>query len=191
MANSEDLSPNAERLRISRDLHDGLAQEIAALGYQIDALIGRDEVTHVVRQELRSVRSQIAQLSIKARTEIYQLRKPSDLTPAGQLKIALTEITDLFHRTCIVQGQLVPALAPALQPIILELVRNFCAHESAPECSLVITPERIRLSPITAVDLNFQSDRFGLKGLIERLADISWELVTEEEAVVLRRRSLS
>ena len=33
-------SPNSERVRLARELHDGLAQELAAVGYRLDQVIG-------------------------------------------------------------------------------------------------------------------------------------------------------
>jgi len=33
-------SPNSERSRLARELHDGLAQELASVGYQLDQLVG-------------------------------------------------------------------------------------------------------------------------------------------------------
>ena len=37
-AQAEELATTQERNRLARDIHDGIAQELAALGYQVDAL---------------------------------------------------------------------------------------------------------------------------------------------------------
>ena len=48
-------SPNSERSRLARELHDGLAQELSAIGYQLDSLIGDELIIHSARQNLRKV----------------------------------------------------------------------------------------------------------------------------------------
>ena len=37
-------SPNTERTRLARELHDGLAQELAAFGYRLDQVIGDENL---------------------------------------------------------------------------------------------------------------------------------------------------
>lgn len=63
----------SERLRIARDLHDSLAQEITAIGYFCDAAIalsamGRD------RQALVDIRARLSHLGVNLRDEIALLR---------------------------------------------------------------------------------------------------------------------
>ena len=63
-----------ERLRIAREIHDGIAQQIAAIGYQIDSVIGDDSLPTSARNELRRTRSALTLLGASVRDEIFQLR---------------------------------------------------------------------------------------------------------------------
>lgn len=63
-----------ERLRIAREIHDGIAQQIAAIGYQIDSVIGDDSLPASARNELRLTRSALTLLGASVRDEIFQLR---------------------------------------------------------------------------------------------------------------------
>lgn len=63
-----------ERLRIAREIHDGIAQQIAAIGYQIDSVIGDDSLPGSARIELRRTRSALTLLAASVRDEIFQLR---------------------------------------------------------------------------------------------------------------------
>jgi len=49
-------SPNSERTRLARELHDGLAQELAAFGYRLDQVIGDENLGSENRSTLRDLR---------------------------------------------------------------------------------------------------------------------------------------
>ena len=49
-------SPNSERSRLARELHDGLAQELASLGYRLDQIIGDSNLDNKNRYFLRELR---------------------------------------------------------------------------------------------------------------------------------------
>ena len=42
-------SPNSDRSRLARELHDGLAQELAAIGYKLDSIIGQENLNQKSR----------------------------------------------------------------------------------------------------------------------------------------------
>ena len=50
----------AERVRVAREIHDGLAQQIAALGYELDALSTHPGVNPVARVETRRIRTELS-----------------------------------------------------------------------------------------------------------------------------------
>ena len=187
---NEKDNQNKERLRISRDLHDGLAQEIAAIGYQLDALIGRNDLTHEPRQHLRRIRGQVSELSLRARTEIYQLRKSIQQSPTIAVTESLAAIAAKRGRTVIVAGELPAENSDILQAVIEELVENFCRHETSLTCTVELSPELIRIFPITASEVNFNSERLGLRGANERLHEISWEFFTAATAIGIRPQFL-
>ena len=58
-------SPNTERSRLARELHDGLAQELASLGYRLDQIIGSNNLDNINRTPLRQIRFSISGLLIR------------------------------------------------------------------------------------------------------------------------------
>ena len=64
-------SPNSDRSRLARELHDGLAQELAAIGYKLDSIIGRENLDQSSRSDLRGLRSAISGLIDQVRNEIF------------------------------------------------------------------------------------------------------------------------
>ena len=48
-------SPNTERTRLARELHDGLAQELAAFGYRLDQVIGDENLGNSNRAQAVSI----------------------------------------------------------------------------------------------------------------------------------------
>jgi len=67
-------SPNSERTRLARELHDGLAQELAAFGYRLDSVIGDDNLDSKNRSTLRELRLSLSAIINQVRDEIYALR---------------------------------------------------------------------------------------------------------------------
>jgi len=64
-----------ERNRIARDIHDGIAQELAALGYQVDALrMAAGPVGTPLRSGLEDVRSGLSAAMADLRSHIVDLR---------------------------------------------------------------------------------------------------------------------
>jgi signal transduction histidine kinase len=81
------LATVEERRRLAREIHDGIAQEVASLGYIVDDLTARadDERT---REDLTTVRSELTRIVSELRLSIFDLR--SDVQPAAGLGAALT-----------------------------------------------------------------------------------------------------
>ena len=67
-------SPNTERTRLARELHDGLAQELAAFGYRLDQVIGDENLGNSNRASLRELRLSLSSIINQVRDEIYELR---------------------------------------------------------------------------------------------------------------------
>ena len=65
-----------QRLDLARELHDGVAQDLVALGYELDLLLAAADTQAPVRKGIRSLRFQVDEMITKVRREIYQLREP-------------------------------------------------------------------------------------------------------------------
>jgi signal transduction histidine kinase len=80
------LATVEERRRLAREIHDGVAQEVAALGFFVDDLATRtSDLT--MRAELRDLRAQLTRIVSELRLSIFDLR--SDVEPATGLGAAL------------------------------------------------------------------------------------------------------
>ena len=80
-----------ERSRLAREMHDGIAQDLAFLGYQLDALTGVLQRTGAEEgvQQARALRAQMTSLISDLRLSISDLR--SSVGPGRGLGAALSE----------------------------------------------------------------------------------------------------
>ncbi len=81
------LATVEERRRLAREIHDGVAQEIASLGYLVDDLRARTKDTGV-RDELAHLRDELTRVVTELRLSIFDLR--TDVQPATGLGAALS-----------------------------------------------------------------------------------------------------
>lgn len=77
-----------ERHRVAREVHDGIAQEVAALGYAIDELTSQTDDAEL-RQRLRGLREEVTRVVGELRLSIFDLR--SDVRDAGGLGPAVSD----------------------------------------------------------------------------------------------------
>ncbi|GAB3769814.1 signal transduction histidine kinase [Nocardioides ginsengisegetis] len=82
------LATNEERNRLARDIHDGVAQQIVALGYLADdlAALSHDPDT---RQGAEDLRVEVTRLVNALRFSVFDLRQ--DVADAGSLSGALSD----------------------------------------------------------------------------------------------------
>ena len=67
--------------QIARQIHDGIAQDLVALGYSLDLSLAAPELPITTRAELRTLRFEVTELIEKVRREILNLRNTApDLT---------------------------------------------------------------------------------------------------------------
>lgn len=81
------LATVEERRRLAREIHDGIAQEIASLGYVVDDLSARTPDLGT-REDLGTLRSELTRIVNELRLSIFDLR--TDVQPASGLGAALT-----------------------------------------------------------------------------------------------------
>jgi signal transduction histidine kinase len=82
------LATMEERQRVAREIHDGVAQEVASLGYVVDDL-SADAITEAQRTKLRSLRTEISRVVSELRLSIFDLR--SEISPSAGLGSALSD----------------------------------------------------------------------------------------------------
>lgn len=80
------IATSEERRRLAREIHDGVAQEIASLGYAVDDLTAT-ATTDLQRRQLRGLRDEITRVITELRLSIFDLRSQV----SGGLGSALSE----------------------------------------------------------------------------------------------------
>ena len=77
-----------ERRRLAREIHDGVAQEMVSMGYQVDDLLA-DAKTPEQRQKLSALRAELTRVVGELRLSIFDLR--SDVLAENGLGAALSD----------------------------------------------------------------------------------------------------
>ena len=167
-----------ERARIARELHDGIAQDLAAIGYALDSEIGRSDVTAAARISLRAIREKVTQLNSTLRKEIFILRSKLSLTPQEALQEFLSELGVLFTITGALQDS---DFGLELFKVIQEISRNARLHGAATCIDVMITPTQITIENDGSSHPTNNSEGFGLIGIAERLSNSGWKISPESD----------
>ena len=162
-------------IKIAQDLHDGIAQDLVALGYQLDLLISKDDSDPQIRIGLRTVRFGIDDLIAKVRREIFALRQGSHTSLAKRIARSGVEICGDRLDVCDLQdvyGAL--DLEEELFMIACELLRNAFKHSGASAIGITLSQNQNRLYLEVFDDgmggAHVSDERFGLKGITEKVA---------------------
>lgn len=131
---SSDQERVADRTRLARELHDGIAQDLVGVGYSLDLLLADPNASLEARSQLRTLRFTVTDLIDKVRREIYFLRQASPLTlgksirmSAEQLLPGLDLTLDLDELGLAVDSE----LSYEIHRIAQEILRNTAAHAEA------------------------------------------------------------
>ena len=164
-----------ERRRMARDLHDGMAQELAFAATQARALADRSE--HPTRARLVAAAAERA--LDESRRAIAALTRPLDEPLEVTLAQCAEEICDRFETALVMdvqEGLTAPAATrEALLRILREAVSNAARHSAASEVRVVLRQDgalHMRVedngSGFDVEDLAHLSGRFGLVSMRER-----------------------
>lgn len=147
-------SQDEERRRVSRELHDDLSQNVAALQLQIEALV--DRLPSRMAEEKRSlaaISDGVVQLSHDLRRIAYGLH-PSTLDVLGFTAALSAYAGEFAQRTGIhvkfgatdVPEEIPSAIAGSLYRIAQEALRNIARHAAAGVASISIKGENSLLT---------------------------------------------
>ena len=167
-------SPNTERTRLARELHDGLAQELASLGYRLDQIIGSNDLDNTNRAPLRQIRFSISGLINQVRDEIFELRTNESKSFREQLDQQLAIIlthTDIAYEVsgeCEVKSDQRFELLRAVR----ELVVNAMRHGSCSIIKIKLTLNQIQVEDNGIGGMIIKKESYGLVGVSERLIKI-------------------
>ena len=134
-----------ERVTLAQELHDGIAQDLVALGFSIDAVISRSQDLSL-KSSLRQLRFTVSELIDKVRLEIHTLR-------SGSESVASITDTDITYE---------------LQRVFLELIRNVQEHSQAATLT-------VSVSDNGNGGAHTHEGSFGLLGVQERMTKLNGE----------------
>lgn len=169
-----------ERRRIARDLHDGLAQELAYLARNLDALDGETG-----GDALKRLRSAVERAQLESRRVVSMLAAPGGQAVELALADAAGEVAERFHvglELDLVPGvRLSAARAEALVRIACEAVTNAARHSGASRVILNLERDgsrvRLRVSDSgRGFDTRVPCGGFGLISMSERARSVGGEL---------------
>jgi len=141
-----------QRVKLAQELHDGIAQDLVGLGYELDALLFQ-ESDEVKRAGLRSVRFDINTLIEKVRSEILELR-------AGQSPYELLESQ--------------PEMAYELTRVFNEIISNVTEHSRATRLEISFSDNGIG-------GARAKNNHYGLQGISERVAALGGHLSVQSD----------
>jgi len=138
-------SPNTERTRLARELHDGLAQELASLGYRLDQIIGSNNLDNINRTPLRQIRFSISGLINQVRDEIFELRTSESKSFKAQLDQQLSTILSHSEITYEIHGDIQVKSNQRFELIraVRELVFNAVRHADCSEIQIRLTSQLV------------------------------------------------
>ena len=180
----EDRTP--ERLSIARELHDGIAQDLVALGYSIDVVLADSGLSQPVRAALRGTRLHIDTLISKVRVEILKLRdSDNQFTQESIAKLAL-EICPGIDFSFEIQDSLVsPTHSSELSAVMTEILRNIQSHSRATHVVVKIfmlnNKTCLEISDNGAGGVTMKDGHWGLIGIKERVENLSGSFAIDHQ----------
>jgi signal transduction histidine kinase len=172
---------NPARIELARDLHDGIAQDLVALGYELDLLLGATESTVDSRREIRVLRFKIDDLISKVRREMYALRDPQETTFQDALSQLIQEICGDLKVTLAINHFSIPdSHQSELKAIATELLRNVKVHSGASHIEVhlkgVENRTYLEVSDDGVGGAQVVTSRLGLVGIKERVELLNGQL---------------
>lgn len=164
------------RVSLARDIHDGIAQDLVAVGYQLDSILARPEVDQKTRSDLRNLRLYISQTLLEVRRSLFDLRR-SATSLRDELTRLYLEICQNFSGEVDLEEVTLPESTQlSLIDITKELLTNAVQHSDAQSIwlRLITSDQHVVLSVIDDGKGGAQPrpSRFGLIGVRERVEEL-------------------
>ena len=178
LARLMNFSPNSERTRLARELHDGLAQELAAFGYRLDQVIGDENLGNANRSTLRELRLSLTSVINQVRDEIYELRNNKSKEFHQQLSEQIEVLLAGSEITFVIDGQInvKPEDKFELLRAIKELILDAKRHAICSRISIQLTPEAITIKDNGQGGVTKKENSYGIDGVKERLSLIGFKM---------------
>ena len=176
-----------ERLDVARELHDGIAQDLVALGYSLDLLLATDGLPQSARSSIRESRLQVDELMRKVRSEIFNLRSQSQQSISTQLQSLISqEYSDFELELDIEPASAPPEVGHEIIAIAREILRNVRLHSRATRIGITLYPVNNRIY-LQICDngiggAKMKDGRWGMTGISERIAKLGGSIVIENNS---------
>jgi signal transduction histidine kinase len=172
-------SPNTDRSRLARELHDGLAQELAAIGYSLDSVIGQESLGDKPRTQLRSLRSNISALIEQVRNEIYELRNETNRTFSESIRSQCESLLTGTNISVEIQGeaQISKDINYEILRGLRELILNSIEHSNCKNIEIKLSDNLITYTDDGTFKSPINNMNFGLSGLRERVENFGGKLI--------------
>lgn len=184
-------SEKSERLDLARRLHDGPAQELMALGFEVDSLIGEPTLAPSHRSRLRELRLAITRISESFRDEIYLLRRTNlaelpfrlrAILPERELELSLP--LDLF------KAEVEDVLSLVIQEIARNSFRHSCATSFKIDHEIIGGEVQIRVSENGTGEITLRERSFGLRMISEAIealgGSVQWQSDSSGSVFIIR-----
>jgi len=187
----EQLGPDDERLRLRRDLHDGLGPTLAGLTLGLDTARVRSASQPELQELLGKLKAETQRAVADVRRIVYGLRPPaldefglvgSLREEVGRLQYEAPSLTVSLDAPAEGLADLPAAVEVACYRIVTEALTNVTRHAHATQCSV-----RLRLNH--GLDVNICDDGVGLPegwragvgiaSMRERVTELGGDLVIE------------
>jgi signal transduction histidine kinase len=176
-----------ERRRLAREMHDGVAQELASLGYFVDTLVGQEDADSARARQLTLLRERLTMVVGEVRRSVQTLRtqigeNDSLGTAIGSLARHLSASSGIpIHVTLDEQTtRLRPEIESELLRIAQEAMTNAVRHSGATainvQCSVAPPTAEVVVSDNGRGLGPGREDSHGLEIMRERAALVSGEL---------------
>ena len=123
-----------ERARLAREIHDGVAQDLAGIGYRLDDLATAPGLTPEERGEIREIRISLSESLNQLRRSIFELRSSDIDFPVevrGFLSAIESEGIEVSFRCDADASKLDKPSARQLHAIAIEALSNVVHHANA------------------------------------------------------------
>jgi len=165
---------NAARLDLARELHDGIAQDLVALGYELDLLLARSDTSIQSRKEVRGMRFRVDEMISKVRREMYELRDLKMESVQDYLKKTAKQLCgSALTKVAIEEFLINQVIGDNVKVIATELLRNSVSHARASAIELHLSQIEnhiyLEVRDNGIGGLTMESSRLGLIGIQERV----------------------